>query len=251
MATPPIDNPFEASDSRNLVSGANEAGALDAVPLEVGAIAERCWALFQSRMGVVLGAVLIPAIPAVANTIAGQVLQLLAEQTHQDTERLTFLLAAAVVQIVSSLIAVWLSLGQVRIFTRVVRGLDAELAMLFGEVRHYLGALLALFVMGMVGGLGLLLFVVPGIVVLIGLQFCLYAMVDQDLGPIESLQESWRLTDGHKLQLFVLGLAFAVITFAATCLTFGLAYFVAVPVLSLAQGVMYHSLVAEKGPARA
>jgi uncharacterized membrane protein len=76
----------------------------------------------------------------------------------------------------------------------------------------------------------------------------MFALVDQDLGPLESLRESWRLTDGHKLTLFVVYIVMGILALGVTCLTCGIGYFAVLPILSLAQGVIYHALMHHKGP---
>ncbi len=54
---------------------------------------------------------------------------------------------------------------------------------------------------------GLILFIVPGIIIAIAFSFAGLLVVDRGLGPVAALKESVRLTKGHRLQLFVLGLA--------------------------------------------
>ena len=82
------------------------------------------------------------------------------------------------------------------------------------------------------------------------LTFFIYAMVDQDLPAIDSLKESWRLTDGYKLTIFLTNFAIGLIGMAIACVTCGFGYLAFIPVLSLAQAVMYHSLTHLQGTAR-
>ncbi len=55
--------------------------------------------------------------------------------------------------------------------------------------------------------LGMLALIVPGIIIAMGLAFVPYLVVERGLGPIEALKESWRVTKGHKMQIFLLVLA--------------------------------------------
>ncbi len=63
----------------------------------------------------------------------------------------------------------------------------------------------------LVGGiltvLGLICLIVPGIFLMIAFSFSDFAVVEKDMGPIEALKESWRVTSGHRLHLFLFGLA--------------------------------------------
>ncbi len=52
--------------------------------------------------------------------------------------------------------------------------------------------------------LGFLALIVPGIILALGLAFVPYLVVERGLGPIDAIKESWRITKGHKWQLFLL-----------------------------------------------
>lgn len=242
------DNPFRAPDGADLPQGANVGDRLDPVPLDVGAVLTRCWELFQRTPGVVLGSVLLPAVPQFVGTIGMTILDQLVQQARDEQQILVLFSVRMGIQLVTSLVGLWLTLGQCRIYTRLARGLDAEVLMLFGEARTMPTAFLASILLMAGVSAGLCLFVVPGIALAIGWGFAFFAMVDQDLGPVDALSESWRLSDGRKLQVFVVGLLLGLLGLVGSCATLGLGALVLLPVLTLAQGVMYHSLLHEKGP---
>jgi hypothetical protein len=252
------DNPFEPSPSL-VGSEPNEGDTLQPVEVEWRAILQRCWELFQRNPGIVLGAVLIPLVIGILIALVQQLgglatglLQGWAADSNNDGVMLAVGVAAALFQFalafVSWAINVYLQLGTVRIFTRLARGLPAELTLLFGELVRVPSAMIASLLIVLAVGLGLLLLVVPGIIVALGLQLALYALVDQDLGPIESLRESWRLTDGYKVELLIVGIVMTVLAVAVTCLTCCIGYLAVIPIFSLAQSVIYHSLLHQRGP---
>jgi len=89
--------------------------------------------------------------------------------------------------------------------------------------------------------LGLILLVVPGIVAAVALIFVPYLIVDKKLGPIDAIKESWRITKGHKWQLFLLMLVLGLINIAgALALLVGL--LVSIPVSMLAMVHVYRAL---------
>ncbi|MEK7510623.1 MAG: DUF975 family protein [Patescibacteria group bacterium] len=53
----------------------------------------------------------------------------------------------------------------------------------------------------------LAILIIPALVVSLVFGFALYLVVDKDLGPIDALKESARITKGHRLQIFFLLLA--------------------------------------------
>ena len=111
---------------------------------------------------------------------------------------------------------------------------------------HLVRAFFTTMLVGLLTMLASMLFCIPGIIVGIGLQFALYFVVDRELGPVEAMTESWRMTDGFKAQLFLIGLGVGVAGLVVTCMTFGIGYLLAVPVLSLVTAVTYHSLLAQQ-----
>lgn len=94
--------------------------------------------------------------------------------------------------------------------------------------------------------IGLILLIVPGIILALMFMFVSYIVIDRSMGPIEALQESRRITDGHKWNL--LGFALALIginILGLLCLVVGL--LVSVPVSSLAIVHAYRVLSAKAG----
>ena len=89
--------------------------------------------------------------------------------------------------------------------------------------------------------LGLIAFIIPGIIISLALALAGQLMIDRGLGPIEALKESARLTKGHRLSLLWLGLASALLNIVGIlALLVGL--FVTVPVTMLAFVHAYRQL---------
>jgi uncharacterized membrane protein len=78
--------------------------------------------------------------------------------------------------------------------------------------------------------------------------FTTFIVVDRELGPIEAMKESYRITRGHKWDL--LGLVYVLIivaVFGLVALVVGL--LVSIPVCTLALVHTYRVLSAGRGPA--
>ncbi|MBX3216411.1 MAG: hypothetical protein KF850_30515 [Labilithrix sp.] len=85
------------------------------------------------------------------------------------------------------------------------------------------------------------LFLVPGVIVALGLSIAPFYVIDQNLGAVASLQASWGATRGHKGHLFALMLVevgVILLGMAACCL----GIFAAVPVMLLARAIVYMRL---------
>jgi hypothetical protein len=234
-------NPFSpgSANDRDIV---NQGGTRDPARLDPMAIISRCWEITQENPGIVAAAFLIPLVPNVAFQVVQQVLQVSMEEADEEL-MLPLLLALIGVAVASGLVQLFFQVGMVRIYTRLARGLPADVSMLFGEVRNYVPALLASVLTGLAVVCGLMVLIIPGIILSLGLQFYLYALIDQELDPIAAMQESWRLTDGYKSTVFGINLVIFLIALAFICATCGFGALLVAPVLAITQGVMYHSLL--------
>ncbi len=88
---------------------------------------------------------------------------------------------------------------------------------------------------------GFLLLIIPGIIWSIKYQYTIYLIVDREMGPMDAMKASGRITDGVKWELFVFLLILMLINMAgALFLIIGL--FVSIPVTMVAMAYMYRKL---------
>jgi uncharacterized membrane protein len=160
------------------------------------------WETFKQRPGILIGAVLlvilIPAIPGALFPSPEVAPDL--PPPPPSAAQLIASLTGAVIGIFAALGAITFSLRAHDDITRVTLG-DLWNPQAFWR---FLGAEILVAIIVFVG---LLLFVVPGIIAALGLMFALYLVIDRRSGPIEAIKQSWQLTKGHKGQLFLLSLA--------------------------------------------
>src|SRR5690606_31053459 len=91
--------------------------------------------------------------------------------------------------------------------------------------------------------LGLMLFIIPGIFLALAWALALPAAVDRDLGAVEALNESFRLTTGHRWGLFGLYLALLGIGVIGLCACF-VGVFVSAAIWQLSVASVYARLTA-------
>ena len=238
------DNPF-ASSSHEMPIGPAGEGTREPVSMDVGAVFGRAWELLLEEPVVVLGAAFIPLILSLLVGVPQGLADVYFETVDDESLRVGWTLISMVLSIGSGLIGIFFMIGQVRIYASLAFGRPASLGMLVGGLRYFLPTILAYIVLGFGTLIGLLLFIVPGIIFALGMQMVFYAVVIEELGPIDALRRSWELTDGNKLNIFVIVLVSGIGALFAACVTCGIGYLLAIPLLSLIQGVMYHSLASE------
>jgi uncharacterized membrane protein len=92
--------------------------------------------------------------------------------------------------------------------------------------------------------LGLILLIIPGILVVLACVFVKFLIVERDLGPIEAIKESARLTKGSRFEIALLLLSIIALNIVgAILLIIGL--LVTVPVSALAMVHAYRMLVSK------
>ena len=112
-------------------------------------------------------------------------------------------------QIVSLLLAGPLQLGLCFFFLNLVKGKETRFELLFEGFKPLLTVLLAYAIITALTVIGLILLIVPGIVVALGFSMTYYVIAeDPEISFQTALEQSWKLTDGYKMELLELNLRF-------------------------------------------
>jgi hypothetical protein len=104
--------------------------------------------------------------------------------------------------------------GAAYVWLRAVRGINPEIADLFVPFqRYYVNTVLAGLLLTVVIAVGFILLIIPGIILSVRLCFVPFLVVDEGLGPVQALQESWNRTSGFSWTLFFAGIVALLILF--------------------------------------
>ncbi len=258
-AAPAADpnNPYAAPATTWTAPQAHESGLLTehiqpgSDPLDAGACISWSWQLVKSNFGLIL---LTGLVYALVGGVADFSLSILVEGLSRATGTrpfevinvgdLTYQLPngfGVAHQLISQVLSMFLSLGTARIGLNIASGKTASVGMLFGEGQKLLRAIGASILYGLMVFFGLLFFLVPGIYLALRFGQYLNAIVDRDLGVIDSLKYSSKITEGNRLNLLVLGIfSFLIVLAGVIALIVGL--IVAIPIVWVAGFVAYRWL---------
>jgi uncharacterized membrane protein len=210
--------------------------------LSIGDCIRFGWETFKKRPGILIGAflltILIPAIPGML--FPGPEVTPGVPPPPPTAEELLATLASVV-------LGVFANLGAT---TFALRAHDDIAGAAIGDLWNPqpFWRLLGAELLGMIiVFVGFLLLIVPGVIAAIGLCFVAYLVVDRGAGPIEALKESWRVTKGHKWQLFLLGLALIGLNLLGL-LALVVGVLVTIPISWLALTHAYRTLQSRAGP---
>ncbi len=112
-------------------------------------------------------------------------------------------------EMLSFLLAGPLQLGLCFFFLNLVRGQETRFELLFEGFKPLLTVLLSYAIIAALTIMGLILLIVPGIIVALGFSMTYYVIADDPEITFQvALEQSWKLTDGYKMELLVLNLRF-------------------------------------------
>lgn len=196
--------------------------------LPMGAAVQFGWATLQKNpvfvVGTHLAAVMVPSLIIGAGRMV----------LHHDSQTLA-------IRLISWAVGATFYLGLYKIYLRYRDGETPILENLVDGVQRFWVLIGASFVASIAVIIGLVLFLVPGIIMLIRLMFVGFVIVDEHVGPIDAIQRSWDVTQGHTLDLFLFFILLcAVNLLGLACLLVGL--LVSLPVSGLALAYVYREI---------
>lgn len=182
-------------------------------------------------------ALLLIAVTLIIGTLSGGFSALTTKMSEVDPNSAL----SIPVNLLSIVINIIIAIGLTKIALDLVYKRKTELSLIFTQWKYfwrYLGAsiLYGLIVIG-----GLILLIVPGVIWGIKYSYFSYAIVDKDMGVVEALRESGKITMGYKGQLFW----FKIVLFLVQILgviALGVGYLVAYPITVLAEAWVYRRL---------
>ena len=144
--------------------------------------------------------------------------------------------------IVSIIITPAFALSIVRVYLNLMNGVTPKASDAFCGFDDFWAAFKVTFLVGLFTFLWSLLFVIPGIVKSLSYSMSTYILAENKGKPaLECINESKAMTEGHKMDLFVLGLSF--IGWGLLCgITFGIAGIWVLPYMQATYANAYNSL---------
>ena len=103
-------------------------------------------------------------------------------------------------------------------YLKAARGERVEVKDMFAFTSNYINAVLASLLTGFIIGIGFLFLIIPGIIFACKLAFVPYLVIDKKMDAIGALKASWSMTDGHAVDIFVMGILAFFIAVLGLCL---------------------------------
>jgi uncharacterized membrane protein/phage FluMu protein Com len=240
---PDTGNPYQSpSPFAPLPSMAAGAGEIRPTIIDLSDVMGRAWTIFKQEWAMCLGVLVVGNLCSFgAGIVLGIIPQVIGAITRDNDIAAIF---AVLANITNQIFAVWIGIGQARIFLKIARGQQANMGELFSGGPYFLPILGASILFGLMVFFGLLLLIVPGIILSLMFSQYYYLIIDRNLGVMDSLNTAKEISNGNKLTLFLIGLVCFGITIVAAipCL---LGWLVAFPYFALFYPVIYLSMTGQ------
>ena len=185
------------------------------------------WNAFKERPFFLIG---LFVITAAVSFLAG----LIADEVENG-------LVVTVINIADFAIQTIIGMGLTLVVLRVYDGVETDYTDLLEPLHLFWKYLIASILVMIVVLFGLVLFIIHGIVAGVALMFVTYLIVDRNLGPVEAMKESLRITNGHRWNIILFLLMAAFINVLGVLLL-GIGLLVTIPVTTLATVHVYRWL---------
>ncbi len=141
-------------------------------------------------------------------------------------------IAGIVIMLISLLFYLIFTLGYTKNLFQALDGEEPQFSAYGQMSRKIFTYLFASLIYGIIVIIGLILLLIPGIYLILRLQFYPMSIVEENTGVIESLKRSWEITRGSERQLFFLMLAIlGIVILGHLALLIGV--FIAIPLTGL------------------
>ncbi|MEZ4374214.1 MAG: hypothetical protein R3B07_25570 [Polyangiaceae bacterium] len=200
------------------------------------------WEIFKRHWAVLFGAAFLVSVIA---AIPGYVTSAVQAALELEPGTPEYAGLQVVGSVFNNVVALFFSVGQIRLYLQAARGQTPEFGVLFSGMDRFGSVLLAGFVGGILILLGMVLLIVPGIILSCGLFVASYFVVDHGEGGIDALKKSWEVTNGHKTNIFVFSLLSGLVVLAG-CFACFVGIFAGEAVVGVATAIIFLRLTGEQ-----
>lgn len=206
--------------------------------LSVGDCISYAWETFKRRPWILIGGFILAMIVSAIPSLFGPYPEIGPDGQPIPQPVTAF---GVIVAIASVVVSIFVSMGLTHFALRAHDNVEAtELGDLWYP-KPFWPYLLAYILTVIIIALGFVALIIPGIILAMGLAFVSFLVVDKGLGPMQAIEQSWRITKGHKWQLFLLFLALLGINLLGV-LALVVGVFVTAPITLVAFAHAYRTL---------
>lgn len=143
--------------------------------------------------------------------------------------------------LIAAVVGTGIEMGFLKIALKIYDEEQPDYSDIFSQFHLFFKYFAAVIIYGIMVFIGVIFFVVPGIILAIQFYFAFYAIIDKEMGPIDALEHSAVLTRGSRWDIFAFFIAVMILnTLGALCFLIGL--FITIPMSLFATAYIYRKL---------
>ena len=212
-------------------------------PWEIGEVLGHAWTGFKANWATLVFSQLLALI---LGSIPNYIPSVLVATQAIENASAEYWIIYSICLIAGIIVSTFFQVGLTKIALSAARQQSAQFGDLFSGGSRYFSLLGATLLLSLAAFFGVLLFIVPGVILMLGLSLTAYFVVDQNMGPIQAMQASWAATTGHKGGLFLYGLVGGLLVIGG-CVACYVGIFVALPVFTVGMATIYLRLSGQWG----
>ena len=212
---------------------------------DIGGVLTVSWDLFKQNALPLLGSALVFALLWLATLLIPVVCRWGASSSDSTAIELVASLLTFGLCVVLWAGNAFFTVGFSRMLLKAVRNETPTMGDLFGQLAYFLPGLAASVLIALGVAVATPFCILPGVGLFVGWLFTMLLIVDRWLGPIEAMRESWRLTEGERVDL-LLWLLTCLGLIVAGILLCCVGVFIALPLCGLGTTVIYNNLTERK-----
>lgn len=135
----------------------------------------------------------------------------------------------------------FVNLGMMSAALKITSHQKPSLADLYNTYPYAINILVSGIIVGVLTAVGFLLFIIPGVILVLRLWPTPFLILDRNLGPFDAVSQSWNLTKGSSWRILGFFIIAALLN-AAGALAFVVGLFVTIPVTAIATASVYRHL---------
>ena len=187
------------------------SGELTVQQVDIGWTLKATWELFKVQFGILIGIFMILVAASIVTSLGLFILRIAVmaitgELNAPNAVAPTLIGLSIFENVISQLVNLWFTIASIRIMLQISRNQPADLRLLLQSAPFMIRTFLATLLFGIMMIGGLLLFIVPGIYVILTFWNYTYFIVDRNCGVFEAFRLANAHASGNRLSIFVVGL---------------------------------------------
>ena len=206
-------NPYASTSTLDPqgTSSLDPVGELTVQQVDVGWTLKATWELFKVHFGILIGLFMIMVAAGIVTSVGLLIFRFavmaITGEVNQPGEITPTMVGVSIFEnLVNQLVSIWFTIGAIRVMLQISRNQPPNLGLLLQSAPFFIRTCLATLLFGILVVGGMILFIVPGIYIILTYWNYTYFIVDRNCGVIEAFRLAKVHASGNRLSIFVIGL---------------------------------------------